>query len=123
MTPKQKALNINPGLAWQAVSGRHFIMDGENAIASGWTAQKAWENAYRKLAFSRFKTGDLVVMEGCLEASHYAGKVWKCRSDSYEAHSGDYAVFLEGIAGYFCCDYLRPATSEEKQSYRKDGAI
>lgn len=57
-----------------------------------------------------FKVGDKVVMHTCLEATHYRGKVWGCRTDSFIAKCGDEVVFLEGFSGYFMCSFLRSVT-------------
>ena len=54
------------------------------------------------------KTGDRVKMVNCVEADHYKGKIWTCRSDSYKYPTGDKeeVVLLEDYAGAFVCEYL-----------------
>lgn len=123
MTAKYLALKLNKNLKSVQVSGQWLIMDGDKEVAKSYSPQSAWNDAYNKLAEKQFKTGDLVVMENCLEASRYVDKVWKCRSDSFKAASGDFAVFLENFGGYFCCEFLRLATSLEQHNFLNGGEV
>ncbi len=54
-----------------------------------------------------FKEGDKVVMHTCIEADHYDGKIWECRSDSYIDKSGNEVVFLKDFSGSFFCKFLQ----------------
>lgn len=117
-TPKTLATRIAPNLeSKKNAHGNWGIWDEGTLLVEASTSQTAWDQAYHLLAKDQFKVGDLLVMEGCAEAHSKAGKVWKCRYPSYLTSSGDYAVFLEGIAGYFCSEFLRKATTEEIEAY------
>lgn len=117
-TQKQLALRIQPGLKSIQTGGITRIVHGDTVIETGPYPSAAWHAAYEKLAAEQFKVGDLLVMVDCMEATHYKGKVWKCRHASFKAHSGDYGAFLEGFAGYFLCAFLRKATPEEASTYQ-----
>jgi len=55
------------------------------------------------------KKGDNVVMHTCMEAKHYNGKMWTCRTDQFT--QGDTykqeLVFLKGFSGSFACEFLQ----------------
>lgn len=57
----------------------------------------------------KFKEGDKVVMHTCAEAEmpKYKGKILVCDSDSFVSKSGQEVVFLEGVSGFFLCDFLK----------------
>ena len=113
-TPKTLAIRIEPNLKSQKnVDGTWSILGDNKLLVKANTSQSAWEEAYHLLAVDKFKVGDLLVMEGCVEAKSHKNKIWKCRYPSYLTDSGCYAVFLEGMAGYFCSEFLRKATTEE----------
>ena len=60
-----------------------------------------------------FKINDLVIMHTCMEASTYKGKELKCTSDSFMSCSNDEVVFLEGVSGFFCCEFLKKVGTGE----------
>lgn len=61
----------------------------------------------------KFKEGDHVVMTNCGEATHYGGRIWTCRSDSFIISSGDEAVFLHNFSGTFLCKCLAKVNVSE----------
>lgn len=122
-TPKVLATRIAPNLeSKKNAHGIWGIWDEGKLLVESSTAQTAWEQVHHLLAKDQFKVGDLLVMEGCAEARPNKGKVWKCRYPSYLTSSGDYAVFLEGMAGYFCSEFLRKATGEEVEAYMQNNS-
>lgn len=122
-TPKALATRIAPNLkSKKNAHGYWGIWDEGKLLVESSTTQTAWEQAHHLLAKDQFKVGDLLVMEGCAEAHPNKGKVWKCRYPSYLTSSGDYAVFLEGMAGYFCSEFLRKATDAEVKYYMQNNS-
>ncbi|MGG3803144.1 hypothetical protein [Metabacillus fastidiosus] len=55
------------------------------------------------------KKGDKVVMHTCVEAEHYNGRIWTCRTDEFKHHPNhEYTVImLEGFSGSFQTEYLQ----------------
>lgn len=49
--------------------------------------------------------GTKVRMVGCAEVSHYKGRIFTVRG-SAKLIRGDWYVLLDGISGYFMCEYL-----------------
>lgn len=88
---------------------------GESSSSVG----KAWISALDHINSIKFKKGDLVVMQNCIEARHAEQKVWKCRTDIFASSSNEIVVFLENFSGYFSCYFLRRATKKEAQEYEK----
>lgn len=58
----------------------------------------------RRLAY-QMTIGTKVRMIGCAEVSHYKGRIFTVRG-SAKLISGDWCVLLDGISGYFMCEYL-----------------
>lgn len=121
MTAKESALDNIPLLkavkdkdGWKIMFYTHQY--GETCS----TSSKAWESALVHINKIKFKQGDLVVMQNCMEAANPKQKVWKCRTDSYPAATKDTVVFLENYSGYFLCYFLRLATPEEISEYESD---
>lgn len=64
---------------------------------------------------NQFKEKDTVVMHTCIESNYPPtndGKIWVCRSDSFDTESNKHVVFLEGLdgepySGSFDCKYLQ----------------
>lgn len=65
--------------------------------------------------------GDVVVMHTCIEAEHYNGQLWTCRTDEFKHHpSHDYTVImLEGFSGSFATKYLQKVNVEENARLRE----
>lgn len=57
---------------------------------------------------NRFKKNDKVVMHTCGEGKgENEGRIWECRSDSFEDSAQQEVVFLDGFSGSFLCKYLQ----------------
>lgn len=54
------------------------------------------------------KVGTKVVMIDCQEANEHKDKVWKTRSEPWLLGHGEEVVLLEGKAGGFAVQCLRP---------------
>jgi len=51
--------------------------------------------------------GDTVVMHTCAIARRYNGKLWKCKTNSYEDAAGQEMIFLEDFSGNFSVEFLQ----------------
>lgn len=60
------------------------------------------------------REGEKVVMHSCMESQGVnLGKIWECRSDSFQTDAGEEVVFLKGFSGYFLCKYLQPVRLDD----------
>lgn len=72
------------------------------------------------------KKGDKVVMHTCDEAKVYNGKVWTCKSDEFIQGKKPFEqnlVFLEGVSGSFCTEYLQIVKEELNNNTLKETLI
>lgn len=120
MTAKESALEINPLFKAYKINGLWQVQIYSNVYGVPCKSpNKAWESALEHLNSTRYKEGDYVVMENCMEAHNPKQKIWKCRTDSFQSINKDIVVFLENFFGYFHCYFLRSATDEEITEFLK----